>query len=142
MSTLTLDKATLEAMNADMNQQNEMLTDAQVNALAQKVNEAINLPILGEKAEFKVFAKIIKLIDRKLYELLPNEYYSLINDATNGISEDEAIRLEDRLTKVLNDHINIPFISEAKEEMLIRLVVGQLVRAMVVGFKMAECPVS
>jgi len=142
MATLTLDKATLEAIKTDMNEKSEMLSDAQINALAQKVNDAINLPILGEKAEFKVFAKIIRVIDRKLYELLPNEYYELVNDASNGISEDDALRLEDRLTKLLNENINIPFISEAKEEMLIRLVISQLVRAMVKGFKLAEKPIA
>jgi hypothetical protein len=134
----TLSKASIAEIKADMISNGSMLTDEQVNALAQKVNEAINLPLLNENAEFKVFAKIIKLIDSKLYDVLPNEYYELIHDANNGISETEAVVLEERLTKVLNGKINIPFISEQKEGMLLAIVVSQIVRGMVDGFKLQE----
>ena len=142
MSTLTLDKQSLEQINSDMNNKAEMLSDEQVNAIAQMVNNAVNLPLLGERAEFVVFAKIVRVLDRKLYELLPNEYYELINDASNGISEEEAAKMEDRLTKLLNEKVNIPFISERKEEMLIGIVIGQIVRAMVNGFKLGEQPIA
>ena len=142
MSTLTLDKASLDQMNTDMNVKVEMLSDEQVNAIAQKVNVAVNLPLLGEKAEFRVFAKIVRVLDRKLYEVLPNEYYQLINDASNGISAEEASKMEERLTKLLNEKVNIPFISERKEEMLIGIVVGQIVRAMVTGLKLEEQPIG
>ena len=136
MSTLTLDAQALENMQADMNAKTSMLTDEQLNALAQKINAAINIPILGEKAELVVFAKIIKLIDVKLYELLPNEYYELINSVNDGISEEEAAMMTQRLSKLLNEKINIPFISEQKEEKLISLVIGYIVGAMVKGVKL------
>jgi ribosomal protein S13 len=142
MSTLTLDKQSLERMDADMNKKAEMLTDEQVNAIAQMVNNAVNLPLLGEKAEFVVFAKIVRMLDRKLYEVLPNEYYELINDASNGISEEEAAKMEERLTNLLNEKVNIPFISERKEAILIGIVIGQVVRAMVNGFKLGEKPIA
>ncbi len=142
MSTLTLDKQSLERMDADMNQKAEMLTDEQVNAIAQKVNAAVNLPLLGENAEFRVFAKIVKMLDRKLYEILPNEYYELINNSSNGISEEEAAKMEERLTNAINEKVNIPFISERKEQVLISIVVGQIVRAMVDGFKLDEAPIG
>ena len=136
MSTLTLDAQALENMQADMNAKTSMLTDEQLNALAQKINAAINIPILGEKAELVVFAKLIKLIDVKLYELLPNEYYELINSVNDGISEEEAAMMTQRLSKLLNEKINIPFISEQKEEKLISLVIGYIVGAMVKGVKL------
>lgn len=142
MATQTLDKASLAQMDSDMNKKSEMLTDEQVNAIAQKVNEAVNLPLLNENAEFKVFAKIVRLIDRKIYEILPNEYYELINDSSNGISEEEAAKMEERLTTLLNEKVDIPFINEKKEQILIGIVVGQIVRAMVNGFKIAEKPVA
>ncbi len=129
-------------MDADMNKKAEMLTDEQVNAIAQMVNNAVNLPLLGEKAEFVVFAKIVRMLDKKLYEVLPNEYYELINDASNGISEEEAAKMEERLTNLLNEKVNIPFISERKEAILIGIVIGQVVRAMVNGFKLGEKPIA
>ena len=36
-----------------MKEKEEMLTDAEVNGLALKVNNAINLPLIGEKKELK-----------------------------------------------------------------------------------------
>jgi hypothetical protein len=131
----TLTKGNLKKIESDMAKV-EMLTDAEVNALAQKVNAAINLPILNEEKEFVIFAKIIKWIDRKLYEILPNEYYELINDATDGISKEEAVALEERLTPIINDAVNIPIISEKQEEKLISLVLGIIINAMVKGFKL------
>jgi ribosomal protein S13 len=142
MSTLTLDKQSVERINADMNEKVEMLSDEQVNAIAEMVNNAVNLPLLGEKTEFVVFAKIVRMLDSKLYELLPNEYYELINDASNGITEEEAAKMEERLTKLLNEKVNIPFISERKEEILIGIVIGQIIRAMVKGFKLSEKPIA
>jgi len=131
----TLTTANIKKIESDMAKV-EMLTDAEVNALAQKVNAAINLPILKEEKEFIIFAKIIKWIDRKLYEILPNEYYELINDATDGISKEEAVALEERLTPIINDAVNIPIISEKQEEKLISLVLGIIINAMVKGFKL------
>ena len=133
----TLTKKNLEQIKSDQKKV-EMLTDAEVNALAQKVNMVINLPILNEEKEFVVFVKIIKWIDQKLYEILPNEYYELINDATDGISKDEAVALEQRLTPIINNAIDIPIISERQEEKLISLVLGIIINAMVKGFKLEE----
>jgi hypothetical protein len=133
---LTLDQ--LKKIKADMNQQVEMLTDAEVNALAQKVNNAINLPFLSEGKEFIVFVKVIKWVDQKLYKILPNEYYELVNDATDGISKEEAIKIEERLTPLINNVVNIPVLTEKQEEKLISLVLWLIITAMIKGFKLEE----
>ena len=133
----TLTKQNLKKIESDQSKV-EMLTDAQINALAQKVNTAINLPILSEEKEFIIFVKIIKWIDRKLYDILPNEYYELVNNATDGISKEEAAMLEDRLTPIINEAINIPIINERQEEKLISLVLGIIINAMAKGFKLEE----
>lgn len=138
----SLDQAGVSQMKDDMNNKTEMLTDEQVNALATQVNGAVNLPLLGEQAEFRVFAKVVRLIDMKLYETLPNEYYELVNDASNGISEEDASKMEERFTTVLNKKVDIPFISEKKEQIIIGIVIGQIIRAMVKGFKLAEKPIN
>jgi Txe/YoeB family toxin of Txe-Axe toxin-antitoxin module len=54
----------------------------------------------------------------------------------DGISEDDATMMTQRLTRLLNEAINIPFISEQKEEKLISLVIGYIVGAMVKGTKL------
>jgi hypothetical protein len=136
MSELTLKMAQLDQIKADMNEQVEMLSDAEVNALAQQLNAAINLPFLEEEKEFIVFVKVIKLIDQQLYNLLPNEYYALVKDATEGISEEEAKIIKERLTPVINNVINIPVLTEEQEGHLIGMVLGLIINAMVKGFKL------
>jgi hypothetical protein len=128
----------LDQIKLDMNETIHMLSDAQVNALAQQVNKAVNLPFLREEKELVVFAKVVRLIDQKLYQLLPNEYYELIKDANNGISKEEATVIEQRLTPLINASVNLPILSEKQEEKLIGLILGLIVNAMVKGFKLEE----
>jgi hypothetical protein len=136
--TVTLTKKQLQKIQEDMDDKIEMLTGAEIDAIAQAVNKAINLPFLSEEQEFIIFVKVIKWIDRQLYKLLPNEYYELVKDASNGISKEEAIKIEERLTPLINNVINIPIISEKQEAKLIGLILGLIIKAMVKGFKLEE----
>ena len=119
MSEIKLTPEQLTQIKKDMNEKVEMLNDAEINALAQKVNKAVNLPFLNEEKEFVVFAKIIKWVDKQLYQLLPNEYYELVKDASDGISKEEAIKIEDRLAPIINNVVTIPVITEKQEKKLI-----------------------
>jgi len=141
MEPITLTKDHLAGIANDMDNQEEMLTDAEINALAQKVNKKINLPFLSEEKELVVFAKLIKWIDRELYKILPNEYYELIHDASDGLTSQEATDLEIRLTPLINNTINIPILSEKLEAKLISLVLIGIMGAMVKGSKLDEAVV-
>lgn len=134
----TISASQLEKIKNDMDKRTEMLTDAEVIALAAKINRVVNLPLLKEGTEMVVFTKIIRLIDRALYKNLPNEYYELIHNAADGISPAEAIVLEERLTPVINKVVNVPLLTERMEAKLIGLAVGIIVNAMVKGFKLEE----
>jgi len=138
MSEIKLTQSQLAKIKRDMNEQVEMLTDAEVNALAEKVNAAINLPFLKEEKEYVVFVKVIKWVDRKLYELLPNEYYELVKNSTDGISKEEAIQIEERLTPLINNVVNVPVLTERQEAKLIGLILGLIIKAMIKGFKLEE----
>jgi hypothetical protein len=138
MAATKLTQEHLDQLTKDMDTQVDMLSDAEINALAQKVTGNINIPILGEETELIVFAKLVKWIDRELYQLLPNEYYKLVKDSTDGISKEEAENLEKRLTPLINNAINIPILSEAQEGKLISLVLGKIINAMVKGAKLDQ----
>jgi len=138
MATITLTKEQLAQIRKDMTEQVEMLNDAEVNALALKVNDAINLPFLNPEKEFVVFVKVIKWVDKQLYQLLPNEYYELVKDSTDGISKEEAKKIEQRLTPLINNLVNIPVLTEKQEGKLISLVLGLIINAMIKGFKLEE----
>jgi len=142
MEPITLTKDHLAGIANDMDNQEEMLTGAEINALAQKVNKKINLPFLSEEKELIVFAKLVKWIDRELYKILPNEYYSLIHDVSDGLTSQEATDLEIRLTPLINNAINIPILSEKLEAKLISLVLSGIMGAMVKGAKLDEVVVS
>ena len=126
---IALTEGQLKGMESD-NKGKTMLTDAQVMSIASKLNTKINLPVIGEDKEQVVFCKIVKLIDSKLYEILPNEYYQLIASLESGITDDEAELMNKRLTKLLNSKINIPILSEKKEAKLIKRVLGIIINAM------------
>ncbi len=116
----------------------QMLTDGQVAALAEKLNNEINFPIIGENLEELLLAKIIRRIDRKVYELLPNEYYSLVKKSSDGISDEDAENIEARMTPLINEKINLPFLSEEMEEKLIGFVLNSLINAMRKNLKLEE----
>ncbi len=138
MSEIKLTKEQLSQIKQDMYENVSMLNDAEVNALAIKVNQAINLPFLSEKKEFVVFVKVIKWIDKKLYQLLPNEYYELVKDTHDGITKEEATKIEERITPLINNVVNIPILTERQEAKLISLILGLIINAMVKGLKLEE----
>jgi hypothetical protein len=111
----------------------EMLTEAELETIATRLNNAIDLPIMNEKTEQIVFVKIVKLIDRFLYSVLPNEIYELIRVASDGISEQDAALIEENLAELVNRKIDLPFLSESMEETVFRVVIGTIVRAMIKG---------
>ena len=141
MTEITLTKNQLESIKNDMKGV-EMLKPEEVNALAQKVNKAVNLPFIKEEKEFIVFAKVIQRVDRALYQLLPNEYYLLVKDSSDGISKEEAIVLEERLTELINNVVNIPILTENMERKLISVILGLIIKAMVKGFKLEEAELA
>lgn len=138
MPTITLTKEQLEHIKREMTEQEEMLTDEEVQVLAHKLNDHINLPFISREKEYVVFIKVIKWIDKLLYQMLPNEYYGLVKDTTNGISEEEANKIEERLTPLINNIVNIPVLTEKMEEKLIRLILGFIIKAMIKGFKLEK----
>lgn len=78
------------------------------------------------------------MIDRKIYELGHNEYYELIRDANNGISGEEELVIEKRITPLLNKAVNFLILTEKQEAKLISLVLGLIINGMVKGIKLEE----
>jgi hypothetical protein len=136
----TLTAKEFDKIKNDMDKRVEMLTDAEVLAIASKLNRVVNVPLLKEASELVVFSKIVRRIDRALYKALPNEYYELVRNVSDGISPAEAQVLEERLTPAINKVVDIPFLTERMEAKLIGFVVGIIVNAMVKGFRLEEAP--
>lgn len=110
-----------------------MLTQAEAEAIATKLNHAINLPILGEEKEQIVFCKIVKKIDEFPYSVLPNEIYELIWILDGGIDPSEATIIENNLAEIATKYVDIPIVPKAMEETIFRIVIGTIVRALMKG---------
>ncbi len=105
------------------------MSENEVKALARRLNEKINVPLIGETREEKILIKIVLKVDRFLYDYLPNEIYDLVRSLDRGIDEDEAKRLITRLSILANDKIDIPYIPEAAEYVAIRFIIGVVINA-------------
>ena len=120
------------AIKDDMDKQVEMLSDAEVEYLAAKLNEKVDVPFLKEGTEHRILAKIVKIVDRYLYKSLPNELYGLIKVATDGLSDNEVEQLTKILSTRANKEVNIKYLPEWVEqeifEFLIALIVGVMRR--------------
>ncbi|MGH1462027.1 MAG: hypothetical protein ACRBB6_08325 [Neptuniibacter sp.] len=99
-------------------------------AIAQRLNEKINLPFLSEKKEHIVLVKLILKVDSYLYEILPNEIYGLIHDLDEGFDESEAAQLAARLSKMAHQEIELPFLSDHQEYYSVTFVLSVLINAM------------
>jgi hypothetical protein len=105
------------------------MTDEEIKDLAVRLNEKINIPFIREINEQKIYIKVIVTIDRFLYDNLPNELYDLIRSLDEGISDDEAKRLIKRVSTLANEKINIPYISEEIEYMVLKFVIGIIINS-------------
>jgi uncharacterized protein (DUF2384 family) len=112
---------------------NSMLTDQELEAIASKLNEHIDIPFVSEEHEQVIWVKIVKQIDRFLYKVLPNEVYQLIRTAQDGISNEEAQLIEQRLAQIINKYVDIPIVSEEVEEKIFTLVLSIIATAMKKG---------
>ena len=130
LASLTTDDFTslLSDFYAEPKHRNKM-TEAEIKDLAQRLNKKINVPIINETGEEKIFIKIVLKIDNFLYDHLPNEFYDLVRSADLGIDDAEAKRLVRRLTKLANEKIDIPYLPEAAEHFVLKFVIGIVVKA-------------
>ncbi len=130
MTTITLTEGQRMAIKADMKGQVEMLSDDEVETLASKLNEEINIPFIKKGTEQTIFVKIVKQFDQFLYQNLPNELYGLVKSSRDGISDSDADQLANVLGERLNNKFDIPYVPEVIEGKIFTLLIDLVVTAM------------
>ena len=140
MTQITLTQDQRIAVKKDMDEQIEMLSDEEVEILATKLNEKINIPFVKEGTEQTIFVKVVRKADRFLYQSLPNELYGLVQKTGDGISDDDAEELESVLGTRLNKKFDIPYVPEWIEQKIFERLIGLLVTAMRRNFSISELP--
>lgn len=96
-----------------------MTDDAFEVALAARINTELNVPFLNEDQEQVAILWALKI----LVPLIPQSLRQFVMDAADGIDQDEQERLAGVLVAVLNQHIDIPFMTEPMEKLLLRPIV-------------------
>lgn len=118
-----------------------MLSDEQIDWLADRLNEKVNLPIIGEKAEKAIITNALYKVLDVIEEELPPELVEFIDDATDGLepqSEAEMDRIKDDMATFLNNNINLPLIGERKEQKVFEYIVDFIFEAMRKGKSAGE----
>jgi len=98
------------------------MTDEMVDVLVGKLNEAFNVPFVGEETE----GRWIKFIVLLAKPYVPGWVLQAMGSAANGITEQQAKELEDLITTEVNKVVNIRWVPEPVEETVIRKVVAEL----------------
>ena len=101
----------------------------EIRNIAEKLNDKIDIPLMRETKEEKILIKIVLKIDNFLYDNLPNEFYDLLRSVEDGIDDEEAKRLINRLSILANDKIDIPYIPEKWEGIALRFIIGIIINA-------------
>lgn len=138
METIQLTKEKHKQIQDDMDQKIEMLTNEETEKLATLLNEKINLPFINEEKEKTIFVKLVKQMDRVLYQNLPNELYGLVRDVDDGISEEEAEDLKRLLAPILDKKIDIPYVPEEMEKSIFEIFISLIVRGMKKGYSVLK----
>jgi len=107
-----------------------MLTEQQVHTIATKVNAKVNIPVIGEGFELFVYKLVVRLIDRKLEDILPPELYNAINNAADGLTDEEAKDLKKVAAKWINKNVDVPLLRERKEGKLFEAILGTIIDAL------------
>jgi len=140
MSSITLTQEQKNQILKDMNKAVEMLSMEEVEVIASKLNEKVDIPFIKEGTEQTILVKTVKLIDRTIYQNLPNELYGLVKNSTDGISDDDAEELGKVLASRINKKIDIPYIPEWIEEEIIKIVLSLIVNAMRKNYSIINQP--
>jgi hypothetical protein len=107
-----------------------MLTPEQIDLVSKKINEFIDLPILGEKLEFVLFKFVIKQLDKVLDKIIPEEIQHFIQEFSSGIEATAAPELKGRIKDFMLSEINIPLIGKKTEAVIEGIFVDILVDAL------------
>ena len=115
-----------------------MLSESQIQFIVDKVNEKVDMPVIGEKAEAFILRNAIEKVLKKLEESLPSEIFGFLDDLSNGLEPGQDIETMKANTVVfLNKEINLPIVGEKFEATLFTVVVDLIFDAMQKGRKLA-----
>lgn len=98
------------------------MAQAVVEDLVQKLNEQLNLPFIPEGQEERVIRWVVNLISPHV----PDWVVAFMTSAADGLTMEELKKHEDVIVNEVNSLLDIPWMPENLEELLIRPVIHQV----------------
>lgn len=129
---------TAQALGLSMPQPSELpkashlFTQNQLIKLAEVIDSFIPTGPL-DPFDDSIIAWLVNKLDGALASLIPPKILSLLHDLSNGIEGHDLNAFKARLTKSINEEINIPLLSEETEGKIIYFVVDLVVESLQVG---------
>ena len=116
-----------------------MLSDAQIKVIATKINKKINLPVIGERFEQRIFEFGLKKVDKILDDQLPPDFAKFLDDVSDGIEPGSPADLEaikSNIVNFINQKVNVPLLGEQGEQQLFTLAIDIIFDALRKGDKL------
>ncbi|MBL9028320.1 MAG: hypothetical protein JNL21_39380 [Myxococcales bacterium] len=105
-----------------------MLNDQQIDALADKLNAKLDIPLAGEGTEKQILTTALQQLNKVLAGQLGEELRATIGPLVDGsASGEEAARLRTQAVDLLNKKVNLPVVGEETEAKLLGPVVDGIV---------------
>ncbi|MBT3385784.1 MAG: hypothetical protein HN778_07660 [Prolixibacteraceae bacterium] len=118
-----------------------MLSNVQINFLAEKINEKVNLPLLGEEAELALIKKAIYKVLDILEDEIPDEFVDFLEDTALGFDPEQGVNIELVKTKIVtfvNEKVDLPILGEETEKKIFSRLADVLIDAMTKGNKLGN----
>lgn len=107
-----------------------LFTDTQRVRLAEKLDGFVNTGPL-ELFDGSLFMWVVERVEAVLVAVLPQPMVDMMNDLHRGVEDTSAIKK--RLSQMLSQKVNIPWIPEEAEEKFFGFLIGVLIDALDVG---------
>jgi len=118
-----------------------MLSNEQVIFIANKINEKVNLPILGEKAEFFIIKKAVTKVLDVLDDEIPEEYLDFLEDTAKGFDPEQGANVQlikNNIVSFVNKKVDIPLLSETTENEVFSTLIDVMFEAMIKNKKLGN----
>lgn len=115
-----------------------MLSPAQLNALADKINASVDLPFVNEAIEKQMIMTVLQQLGSVIGSILSSEQLSALGDANKGLSLDTAAKnsLQNDLMKQLSGKLDLGILNSAMGSGVSKIISETLVNAMQKGNKL------
>ena len=109
-----------------------MLTPEQINAISVKLNDEIDVPFVPEMMEGALFEIAITAVSNKLGEVIPPHWIPYLNDSLLGLTgtDEQVEALVNDYASRINEKVDIPLVTEDREQELIEAILGTIFEAL------------